>query len=100
MPGSMRRPRLTQRYLRALSRLRLGPGTVRGKAVARTVRLLSEARDLPGPADTTAAIPPVEKATVRRVVGHNVWVWYRVAGDEIVLVTLTTEPPVPILEDE
>jgi hypothetical protein len=91
-----RRPRLTTRYLRASSRLGLNAGTVRGAALARTLRALLVAEELPGPSDTRAAIPPTSEAFVRRVAAHNVWLWYRVDGDELVAVAVTTEPPVPI----
>lgn len=41
-------------------------------------------------------MPPTLRALTRRVGGHNVWIWYRVAGEEIVFLTVTDEPPVPV----
>ena len=91
-----RQPRLTSRYLRAASRLGLTAGSVRGAALARTLRALLLAAELPGPADTRAVIPPTAEAYVRRVAGQNVWLWYRFDGSEVVLLSVTTEPPVPL----
>jgi hypothetical protein len=47
--------------------------------------------------DQESAIPPTGKAYVRRIAGCNLWLWYRVddSGD-VVVVTLTTQPPVPL----
>ena len=39
---------------------------------------------------------PVRRAWVRRVGGRNMWLWYRFTDDEVVLVTVTTDPPVPL----
>ena len=91
-----RQLRLTDRYLRATARLRLEPGTVRGVALARTIRALLQAEQLPSPVDTRAMIPPTSPALVRRVAGQNVWIWYRVTDVELVLLSVTSEPPTPI----
>jgi hypothetical protein len=91
-----RRLRLTERYTRAVARLGVGGGTVRGAALGRTLRALLSADELPSPVDTTAAVPPTGSAYVRRVAGHNVWLWYLVRGEELVLLTVTSEPPVPL----
>ena len=64
-------------------------------SVAATIRAL-EVEDLPGVTDFEAAIPPTGRAWVRRVRGENVWLWYRASDDELVLVTVTRVPPVPI----
>ncbi len=79
-----------------MARLKLTPGTVRGSAVGRTVGALLRADELPSALDTRALVPPTMEALVRRVAGQNVWLWYRVQGDEIVLLTVTDEPPVPV----
>ena len=59
---------------------------------------LAEEAELPGPADTRAAIPPTAEAFVRRVGGRNIWIWYRFTENELLLVGVTTEPPVPLDE--
>jgi hypothetical protein len=41
---------------------------------------------------------PIGRAFVRRVGGRNLWVWYRITDKEVILVTVTTEPPVPVDE--
>ena len=79
-----------------MARLKLAPGTVRGGAVGRNVAALLRAEDLPSALDTRARMPPTMEALVRRVAGQNVWLWYRVQGREIVLLTVTDEPPVPV----
>ena len=91
-----RQLRLTERYLRATARLRLEPGTVRGAALARTIRALLQAEEIPSAVDTRAAIPPTSEALVRRVAGQNVWIWYRATDAELVLLSVTSEPPVPV----
>jgi hypothetical protein len=79
-----------------MARLKLAPGTVRGGAVGRTVAALLRAEDLPSALDTRALMPPTMEALVRRVAVQNVWLWYRVQGREIVLLTVTDEPPVTV----
>jgi hypothetical protein len=71
-------------------------GSERSRAVGSVVRALSNAASLPGHGDTLALIPPTADAFVRRVPGRNLWLWYRVRGDELVVVTVTADPPVPI----
>jgi hypothetical protein len=64
--------------------------------VARTIAALLEAEELPGPGDVVAAIPPTGMALVRRVPGRNLWLWYRVEGDVVLLRHISSEPPVPV----
>ena len=70
-------------------------GSPRALAVARTVRSLALADDLPGHADFEATVRPVGRAWMRRVAERNLWVWYRIGEEELVLVTVTTDPPMP-----
>jgi hypothetical protein len=63
------------------------------------VRALAAANELPGPADYEAVAQRVGRAWVRRVGGRNLWLWYRFTGDEVVLITVTTDPPVPVDEN-
>jgi hypothetical protein len=74
----------------------LSGGTVRASAVGRTIGALASATDLPGPSDYEASVHPVGKAWVRRVGGRNLWLWYRFTDEELTLVTVTTEPPIPL----
>lgn len=90
-----RRVRVSTWYARAAARV-LCDGSLRGNDIGRTVRLLAAADAPPGPADYEATSQPVGRAWVRRVGGHNVWVWYRVNDDEVILVTVTTDPPIPL----
>ena len=90
-----RRRRLTDRYARATQRLGLKPGAVRGAAPARSIRALLASDDVPSALETQAAISPTTTAFVRRIAGHNVWLWYRTTDAEIILLSLTSEPPVP-----
>jgi hypothetical protein len=66
--------------------------------VARTVNALSAADELPGHSDFEAVEKPVGRAWVRRVGGRNIWLWYRFSDTEVMLLTLTTEPPIPVDE--
>ena len=90
--------RVTTWYARQYGRL-IKFGSERSLAVARTVNALTSANELPGPSDFEAHEKPVGRAWVRRVGGRNIWLWYRFNEVEVMLLTLTTEPPVP-LNDE
>jgi len=74
-------------------------GSERSLAVARSVNALTAVEELAGPSDFEALEKPVFRAWVRRVGGRNIWLWYRFNNAEVMLLTLTTEPPVP-LDDE
>lgn len=90
-----RRTRITTWYARRFGRL-IQFGTERSLAVARTINALTAADSLPGPSDFEATEKPVGRAWVRRVGGRNIWLWYRFNEAEVILLTLTTEPPVPL----
>jgi hypothetical protein len=53
---------------------------------------------LPEPGDSTLLIDPEARGVsllvhVRRVPGHNLWVWYRQADDFVDFLELTGHPP-------
>jgi hypothetical protein len=85
---------VTASYAREAGR-GLRPGSVCAVAVARTVRALADADELPGKSDFEATVRRIGRAWVRRVTRQNLWVWYRIRDEELVLVTVTNEPPVP-----
>ena len=89
-----RRVRVTKWYAWEAGRA-LRHGSPRAVAVAQTVRGLADAGELPGPSDFESTIRQIGKAWVRRVPGRNLWVWYQVGDEEVVLVTVTSDPPVP-----
>jgi hypothetical protein len=93
-----RRARVTTWYARQAGRL-INPGTERALAVAGTVRTLVAAEELPGASDFEATLRPVGRAWVRRVKGRNLWLWYRFDDAEVMLIAVTTEPPVPLDDD-
>src|SRR5262245_20481627 len=93
-----RRTRVTTWYARQFGRL-ITFGSERSLAVARTVNALTSADDLPGPSDFEALEKPIGRAWVRRVGGRNIWLWYRFNDVEVMLLTVTTEPPVPVDEE-
>ena len=43
-----------------------------------------------------AVIPPTSRAHVRRVTDENIWIWWRIEGAKLRLLTLTALPPVPV----
>jgi hypothetical protein len=59
------------------------------------VRALLAADELPAAADFEASGRPMGRAWVRRVGGRNLWLWYRFTDVEVILVTVTTDPPMP-----
>lgn len=89
-----RRTRVTTWYARQFGRL-IKVGSERSLAIARTVNSLTSVDELPGAADFEAVAKPVGRAWIRRVGGRNIWLWYRFTNDEVSLLTITTEPPVP-----
>jgi hypothetical protein len=71
-------------------------GSERSLALARTVNALAAADVLPGASDFEANEKPVGRAWVRRVGNRNIWLWYRFNDAEVILLTITTEPPIPL----
>jgi hypothetical protein len=57
------------------------------------------AAELPG-SDREGLMPPVARYWFRRVPGHNLWLWYAFDDAELILVSLTSTPPVPLDPDE
>ena len=90
-----RRVRVSTWYARAAGAL-LKRASPRADAVGRATRALAAAEELPGPTDYEAKGHPVGRAWVRRVGGRNLWLWFRFTDDELILVTVTTDPPVPL----
>jgi hypothetical protein len=43
-------------------------------------------------------MPPTAEAFVRRVPGRNLWLWYTIADDAVIVIVLTADPPVPVDE--
>jgi hypothetical protein len=68
-------------------------GSDASAAVGATLSALAEAEELPGLLDIEAAIPPTDRALVRRVAGRNLWIWYRVDVDEVVALRVMKTPP-------
>jgi len=60
---------------------------------------VTAADELPGASDFEATKRPFGRAWVRRVGARNLWLWYRLDAHEVMLVALTTEPPIPV-DDE
>lgn len=87
-----RTPRLTQRF--QARRLALGLKPSESMALARTIAALSR-EPLPGPQDHEALMPPVARYWFRRVLTANLWLWFAFDDRELVLVSLTRQPPVP-----
>ncbi|MGO8997120.1 MAG: hypothetical protein ACLQVI_27710 [Polyangiaceae bacterium] len=93
-----RRIRVSTWYARVVGPL-LKRGTPRADAIGRATRALAGADELPGASDYEARTHPVGRAWVRRVGGRNLWLWYRFNDDEVTLITVTVEPPVPSDEE-
>lgn len=88
--------------------MRLGilPGSQAARDVARLVVALVGAPELPTPEDVARPLPEREgrsyeehegrrllTAFVRRVPGRRFWVWYRVVGEHVELVAVSSPPP-------
>jgi hypothetical protein len=81
-----RRTRVTTWYARQFGKV-AKPGSERA---------LADSIELPGHADFECSERPVGRAWVRRVAGRNLWMWYRFTAEEVLLLAVTTEPPVPV----
>lgn len=88
-------PRLSVGFVRSKGRLRLGAGSAALRKVLVTVRSLSDADTLPGPADFETTFAP-GRAYVRRVAGQNLWVLYRFDETYVDILALRDDPPVPL----
>jgi hypothetical protein len=71
-------------------------GSSEARAMAATIRALADADVLPSPLDVEAPIPPVSRARVRRVPGENLWLYYRLREDTLLVLFVLRTPPVPI----
>jgi hypothetical protein len=100
-------PRVIGSYTATLAWRGIHPGTPEARALAATVRELSEASELPLPGDAEAVVPleaadVVERhagrrlltAFVRRVQTRRLWVWYLPRPRHVILVLVTRVPPV------
>ncbi|MGH7436484.1 MAG: hypothetical protein ACRENE_12495 [Polyangiaceae bacterium] len=73
-------------------------GSPEARALAATIRSLAAAPDLPEHGDLSVLVDPDDRgvqvlALVRRVRGHNLWVWYTATDAELILRALTHAPP-------
>jgi hypothetical protein len=84
---------LVHRRLRALGVRRASRSSA---AIGATIASLAEAGKLPGVLDTASMVPTTTTAFVRRVAGHNLWLWYQATADEVTIITVTNTPPVPL----
>ena len=88
--------RLTPRFDAAVRRVGIASGTATGRALGTTLAGIAKG-ELPGPLDYEAAIPPTRTAWVRRVPGHNLWIFYTFDVAAVRAVALTGSPPIPVL---
>lgn len=88
--------RLNPRFRARLAAIGVVRGSDASKAVGRTIAAIVDAKSLPDALDAVAAMPPTGAAIVRRVPGCNVWLWFRVEPNEIVFMTASSTPPVPV----
>jgi hypothetical protein len=91
----MRIPRVTERFNRAVRRLGATSGSPAGVALNKTIRAMLSAK-LPGPQDAEGLMPPVARYWFRRVPAFNLWLWFAFDDGELILVSLTDDPPVPV----
>ena len=87
-------PRLNFGFRRAMRTLGIASGTPRSLAVFAAIRTITEAEELPGHVDVRSKFAP-GYAHVRRVAGHNLWIWFRFDDEHVDVITLRNDPPVP-----
>ena len=91
-------PALNRDYLEALSRLGIAPGSTAAKAVARVVREVLTASELPLPNDGERPLPRVTvglsgrrvvSAYARDVPGQRLRLWYLPHGERVEFLLVT-----------
>lgn len=95
----MRIPKVGARFNRAVRRLGAHSGTSSGRALNSMIRAML-AEELPAPRDQEGLMPPVARYWFRRVSGQNLWLWFAFDEQQLILVSLTNTPPVPIDPNE
>lgn len=88
--------RVSSTFRRSLDDLGVAAGSPAHRAMSATMRALASS-SLPGAGDFETSFAPT-KAHVRRVTGQNLWVLYRFNDDHVFLMTVRSEPPVPLDE--
>ena len=93
-----RTPRLSARFLAQRSRLGIAQGSPASRALGAVLGGACAAPALPEPGDSTLLIDPEARGVsllvhVRRVPGHNLWVWYRQTDNFVDFLELTGHPP-------
>jgi Txe/YoeB family toxin of Txe-Axe toxin-antitoxin module len=87
---------LTPRFLARRTALGVTSGPA---AIAIRATLGALTRDpLPGAQDAETLMPPVARYWFRRVPGQNLWVYFAFSETELIVVTLSPRPPVPITD--
>lgn len=64
-------------------------------AVRDTLREMLTA-ELPEPQDAETLMPPVARYWFRRISGQNLWLYFAFDDSELIAVSLTKIPPVPL----
>ncbi|HEY3234536.1 MAG TPA: hypothetical protein VGJ84_07455 [Polyangiaceae bacterium] len=91
----MRRiPRLTARFLSRRQALGIASGSAASAVTATIAELIRS--PLPGPEDFETLMPPVVQVWCRRVPGFNFWLFYNFSDAEVVVITVTARPPIPL----
>jgi hypothetical protein len=55
-----------------------------------------ESSELPGAQDAETFMPPVAQYWFRRVPGQNLWLYFAFDETELLLVSLSAKPPIPL----
>ena len=92
----LRLPILSTRFQERRKALGLTSGPAKF-ALAATVASIARG-PLPGPQDAETLMPPVARYWFRRVPGHNLWVYFAFDEGELIIVTITARPPVPLTD--
>ena len=87
--------RLSDRFIAAIRRHRVGPETVAGRALFALLTAMLSA-ELPGTQDAETQVPPVHRYWFRRVGHLNLWVYFAFSDSTLTAVNLTDRPPIPI----
>jgi hypothetical protein len=94
-----RTPRLSQEFLQQRSALGIRRHTPESRALTVVIVALSRAESLPEPGDATTLLEPDKRGVsalvhVRRVPGHNLWVFYRERPRNVLeLARIANQPP-------
>ncbi len=87
--------RLARGFFDSFERVGVAPGTPVARKIARTLRALDSAGELPSAGDHEVFLPPALRLYSRRVPGESLWLLYSIDASLVTVRWLVNTPPEP-----